>query len=103
MASRPAQVAGDARKATYDSFRKLPEAAIPSSGLCAYGSPPPPGCVAGAVEGVSGQHLLVVEHPLGEGLAACVGLQISSEAKGLVDWQLGLHRKDGGAGHLRLL
>lgn len=35
--------------------------------------------------GLRGQDLLVVEHALGEGLAACVGPQVGSEAKGLVD------------------
>ena len=32
---------------------------------------------------VTGQDLPVVKHTLGEGLAACVGPQVSGEAKGL--------------------
>ena len=39
--------------------------------------------VAGIVKGVTGQDLPVVKHTLGEGLAACVGPQVSGEAKGL--------------------
>ena len=38
---------------------------------------------AGIVKGVTGQDLPVVKHTLGEGLAACVGPQVSGEAKGL--------------------
>ena len=59
--------------------------------------------VAGVVEGVTRQDLPMIEHTLGEGLATCVGPQASSEAKGLIDRQVGLHDKYGGASQLGLL
>ena len=55
------------------------------------------------LERVSGQDLPVVKHALREGLAASVGSQVSSEAEGLVDGQIGLHHEHGGAGGLGLL
>ena len=45
----------------------------------------------------------MVKHALREGLAASVGSQVSSEAEGLVDGQIGLHHEHGGAGGLGLL
>ena len=57
---------------------------------------------AGVVKGVTGQDLPVVEHTLGEGLAAHVGPPVSSEAKGLINRQVGLHDKRG-ASQLGLL
>ena len=58
---------------------------------------------AGIVKGVTGQDLPVVEHTLGEGLAARVGPRVSSEAEGLIDKKVGLHNKHSGASHLGLL
>ena len=46
------------------------------------------------------QDLPVVKLALGEGLAASVGSQISSEAKGFIDRQVCLDHKHGGTGHL---
>ena len=50
---------------------------------------------AGIIKGVTGQDLPVVEHTLGEGLAARVGPRVSSEAEGLIDKKVGLHNKQG--------
>ena len=58
----------------------------------------------GAVgKGASRKNLPVVEHALWEGLASSVGPQVSGEAEGLVDRQVGLDDEHGGAGGLRLL
>merc|ERR1719391_1959607 len=58
----------------------------------------------GAVsKGTSWKDLPVVEHALWEGLASGVGPQVSCEAKGLIDRQVGLDHKHGGAGSLCLL
>ena len=58
----------------------------------------------GAVgKGASRKNLPVVEHALWEGLAPSVGPQVSGEAEGLVDRQVGLDDEHGGAGGLRLL
>ena len=58
----------------------------------------------GAVgKGASRKNLPVVEHALWEGLASSVGPQVSGEAEGLVDRQVGLDDEHGGAGRLRLL
>lgn len=54
MASSPTQTAGAARKDAFNLFRKLPGAAMPSSGLCACGSLPPPGGMAGLWKGSPG-------------------------------------------------
>ena len=51
----------------------------------------------------SRKNLPVVEHALWEGLASSVGPQVSGEAEGLVDRQVGLDDEHGGAGGLRLL
>merc|ERR1711936_1161385 len=45
----------------------------------------------------------MVEHALGEGLASGVGPQVGGEAEGLVDGQVGLDDKHGGARGLSLL
>lgn len=66
VTSGPTQIAGAARKAAYNLFRKLPGSAIFTSGLSACGSLPPSGWAAGAVVGVSGQGLLAADHPLGK-------------------------------------
>ena len=58
----------------------------------------------GAVgKGASRKNLPVVEHALWEGLASGVGPQVSCEAEGLIDRQVGLDHKHGGAGSLCLL
>ena len=58
----------------------------------------------GAVsKGTSWKDLPVVEHALWEGLASGVGPQVSCEAEGLIDRQVGLDHKHGGAGSLCLL
>ena len=58
----------------------------------------------GAVgKGASRKNLPMVEHALWEGLASSVGPQVSGEAEGLVDRQVGLDDEHGGAGGLRLL
>merc|ERR1712098_228033 len=58
--------------------------------------------LAALLHWVSGQDLPVVEHALREGLATGVGSQISCEAKGLVDRQVGLDHEHGCAGCLGL-
>ena len=42
------------------------------------------------IEGIAGHDLPVIEHALWEGLASGVGSQVSGEAEGLVDRQVGL-------------
>lgn len=54
MASSLSLVAGTAGKAAFNLFRKLPGAVMPSSGLCACGSLPPPGGLAGLWKGSPG-------------------------------------------------
>ena len=54
-------------------------------------------------KGASRKNLPVVEHALWEGLASCVGPQVSGEAEGFVDRQVRLDDEHGGAGRLRLL
>ena len=54
-------------------------------------------------KGTAWKDLPVVKHALREGLAASVGSQVSGEAEGLVDGQVGLHHEHGGAGGLGLL
>ena len=58
----------------------------------------------GAVgKGASRKNLPVVEHALWEGLASSVGPQVSGEAEGLVDRQVGLDDEHGGARGLSFL
>ena len=54
-------------------------------------------------KGASRKNLPVVEHALWEGLASSVGPQVSGEAEGLVDRQVGLDNKHGGSWGLGLL
>ena len=58
--------------------------------------------VAGGVQGVALHLLPVVEHALGEGLAAGVGAEVGREAERLVDGQVRLHVEHGGAHDLGL-
>ena len=54
-------------------------------------------------KGTAWKDLPVVKHALWEGLAPGVGPQVGCEAKGLVDRQVGLDHKHGGAWSLCLL
>ena len=54
-------------------------------------------------KGTAWKDLPVVKHALWESLAPGVGPQVSCEAKGLVDGQVGLDHEHGGAGSLSLL
>ena len=54
-------------------------------------------------KGAAWKDLPVVKHALWESLASSVGPQVSCEAKGLVDGQVGLDNEHGGAGGLGLL
>ena len=59
--------------------------------------------LGGSIERVSGHDLPVVEHALGEGLAAGVGAEVGGEAERLVDGQVRLDVEHGRAHHLGLL
>ena len=54
-------------------------------------------------KGAAWKDLPVVKHALWESLASSVGPQVSCEAKGLVDGQVGLDHEHGGTGSLCLL